>query len=954
MNNLRPNAFIDKNGVIKSVNDDYCELLGFTPEEMIGTHISQIRTPNFPDAFTEEISRILQKGKGYNGFTQEIAKDGTIKYLVMSLTPVFSNGSYQGYNALKKLADEQAVTEAFTKADSGKYDYINGRFVPRWYNRSIGKLFNLNTLTLVAGITTLSSALIIGSAYVYKGIKSVEVEHHATESFAKHLNTEVAGMIEEKKGIGMTNVVGLTNSRFVRDSVRLNEPESLDEEFNQLRKHYADNSKLKNIKVEFYNLDGISIYRSHGENRIDPIDKSEQSHIRVALSKKESGFYSVFSENGLQLRSVSPVKVNGEVVGLVEMSQGVRSVKKELEKMHGHFYAVAVNKEYVKNHASASVQEANASNPEFGSDGKYMTCGPNSSKCVITQEHLELIKGVNMEELIERGALKHGTFFHVATPVMDAESKQIGAHILSLPSAEYDNYLEQQLDVVNQSFFAVATATLITAITLLFFVWLLIVRRVKSMEEEIASSVDSGDLFKRVTVYGQNEIANLGKAYNVQISRVQQSNQDVLKVLSNLAVGNLDTKIETDYRADFEVMKNKVNSTVDGLNETFASIEEVLSDLKNGEFDNEHENHLSGQYYEIVESAKNTMHDLSTVFKEISSVMSQASRGDFERTVNASSKGEIQELVTMVNQSMTNISSAFNDIVNAANRLADGDFTQTIDSDYEYKMDEAKQSINKAVNDLRNIVRNVHEVSQVVRTNASSVAEGTESLNSRTQEQAASLEETSAAMEETSSQVEQNLELTSSAHSASKVQSERLEEANSTMVETQTSMTEIKAVSEEIKTITDSIDGIAFQTNLLALNAAVEAARAGEHGRGFAVVAGEVRALAQKSADAAKDIKDLIDKTSEAIDTGVIQVDKVGNSLKIVSEETQKVAQMIGAIQTSSNEQATGINQVNNSITSIDSVTQQNAALVEQTYATCEELVGSADNLSESVSKLKI
>ena len=167
-------------------------------------------------------------------------------------------------------------------------------------------------------------------------------------------------------------------------------------------------------------------------------------------------------------------------------------------------------------------------------------------------------------------------------------------------------------------------------------------------------------------------------------------------------------------------------------------------------------------------------------------------------------------------------------------------------------------------------------------------------------------------------------------------------------------MNNIQTASNKIREITGLIDSIAFQTNLLALNAAVEAARAGEHGRGFAVVAGEVRNLAGKSADAAKEISTLIEQTSNAINIGVDQVGKVGSSLDHITNETQKMLTIVNEVSTASVEQSQGIDEINKAITSLDSTTQQNAALVEETTATAETLLDSSEQLQNSVSSFQL
>lgn len=251
---------------------------------------------------------------------------------------------------------------------------------------------------------------------------------------------------------------------------------------------------------------------------------------------------------------------------------------------------------------------------------------------------------------------------------------------------------------------------------------------------------------------------------------------------------------------------------------------------------------------------------------------------------------------------------------------------------------------------LGEVVATAMDASETVSSAAHEVSEGAATLNQQVQEQAAALEETSATMEEMNSAVQNNTDnAQETANVASDVQ-QKAEEGAKVMRDTIEAMNAIQASSHKIGEIVTLIDGIAFQTNLLALNAAVEAARAGDHGRGFAVVAGEVRALAQKSAEAARDIKQLIDESVERIDTGTHLASSSGEMLQGIHQSVDRVAEMIGQIASASIQQAQGINQVRQSIAQIESVTQQNAALVEETNAASESLNNQSEILLKDMS----
>jgi methyl-accepting chemotaxis protein len=245
------------------------------------------------------------------------------------------------------------------------------------------------------------------------------------------------------------------------------------------------------------------------------------------------------------------------------------------------------------------------------------------------------------------------------------------------------------------------------------------------------------------------------------------------------------------------------------------------------------------------------------------------------------------------------------------------------------------------------------EASQVVGDTSQQVAQGAGNLSARVQQQASALEEASATMHQITNAVQTNTDsATQVAQLAHQVQ-DQSSAGVAVMQQTIDAMKSIQAASSKIADIVSIIDSIAFQTNLLALNAAVEAARAGEHGRGFAVVASEVRALAGKSADAAKDIKHLIEDSVQRIDAGTQLADQSGAVLTSISDSINHVASMIEAISTASQEQAEGINQVNRAIGEIDRVTQENSVLVEDTTTAAQRLNQEATQLSHNMSFFK-
>ena len=258
-----------------------------------------------------------------------------------------------------------------------------------------------------------------------------------------------------------------------------------------------------------------------------------------------------------------------------------------------------------------------------------------------------------------------------------------------------------------------------------------------------------------------------------------------------------------------------------------------------------------------------------------------------------------------------------------------------------------RSSLRDLVNDVQNAAHQIHGASK-------EISHGNNDLSNRTEQQASALEETSAAMEQLNATVQQNAATAVSANNLAKNSTKVAMKGTQVVNEVVVSMRSIREKSQRIADIISVIDSIAFQTNILALNAAVEAARAGEQGRGFAVVASEVRALAKRSADAAKEIKTLITESLDSVETGNELVEQAGLTMTEVMNSIQNVTTLMDEISVSSQQQSAGFAQISSAISSMDSATQQNAALVEESTAASAELHNQASNLIQSVSSFKI
>ena len=286
--------------------------------------------------------------------------------------------------------------------------------------------------------------------------------------------------------------------------------------------------------------------------------------------------------------------------------------------------------------------------------------------------------------------------------------------------------------------------------------------------------------------------------------------------------------------------------------------------------------------------------------------------------------------------------------------IARGDLTQPVEINVRNEIGELLISLQHMQQELVRTVRTVRDGSDAIYTGASEISIGNNDLSSRTEQQAASLEQTAASMEQLTATVKQNAENARQASKLALTASETAQQGGKVVDGVVTTMKEIAGSSKKIADITSVIDGIAFQTNILALNAAVEAARAGEQGRGFAVVAGEVRSLAQRSAQAAKEIKGLIEDSVSRVNTGSVLVESAGDTMSNIVSAVTRVTDIMGEIASASDEQSRGIDQVGLAVTEMDRVTQQNASLVEESAAAAAALEDQASHLKQAVSVFNI
>jgi methyl-accepting chemotaxis protein len=336
--------------------------------------------------------------------------------------------------------------------------------------------------------------------------------------------------------------------------------------------------------------------------------------------------------------------------------------------------------------------------------------------------------------------------------------------------------------------------------------------------------------------------------------------------------------------------------------------------------------------------------------RSIGQVVQAASGGELTRRIDtADLSGAAAEIGSQINSLLDTLNETVSSIQSTVSGLSQGDLRQRMQGQYHGVFATLQGDLNKMADTLTDVMNRIVGAVEAQRNAAAEISTGSQDLAQRTESQAASIEETAASMHEITTTVKQNADNAQAASQLAVAARDTAEKGGSVVADAVAAVTRIEDSARKIADIVGLIDEIAFQTNLLALNASVEAARAGEAGKGFAVVAQEVRALAQRSANASKDIKALITESNAQVKTGATLVNQTGGSLTEIVNAIKKVSDIVAEIAAASREQATGLDQINTAVGSMDEMTQRNGALVEETSASAQNLSNQAGELARLV-----
>ncbi|MDD2932476.1 MAG: methyl-accepting chemotaxis protein [Methylotenera sp.] len=994
----------DLKGLITFINRDFIDVSGFDEDELLGKSHNIVRHPDMPPEAFADLWNTVNAGKPWIGIVKNRCKNGDHYWVEAIVSPMQENGQVVGFISVRKKATQQQIEGAlrfhqairaqlsWAESLKAKYQAIKrsvtlkvrifsifttvalvlialgyvGIFAHQASNESINKVYydrmqsleQLNTIDRMYSVNVVNTAIKLENGL--KNWDKAEADVDAALSMIdKQWNiyrVKVAEADEKQLILALDPLLANANLTVIelKNILRLRDAERL-AEFNKNALHPVTEPIIEKI-------DALKTYQlSKAEALISDSAAAYVFNKRLMIVFIVFGLI-VTALLGWRLHKAFIPRIGHAVRYLLSSAQGVEheSVirtghRDEMTDVMDAYRALRARLDFNNAETLSGIDRIksaldNASIP--------VTVGSDSNKLIYMNK-----AGFALWEKMSGELSKRHPGFSVSNLIGGTLGKYIeneqdrASYVASFDGSKAlkttmgGRHLELAFNAVTNSE-GVYLGRMIQ--------W---VDRTDEIiaEQKVAQLIEqtvAGVLNKRLDLSGlpAGFITDVSAGMNRLLEAVINPLNMAASYVDDLSKGVIPAEITTQYNGDFNIIKNNLNACGLAIRALVADGNLLAQSAEAGVLDVRADalQHL-GEYRKVIEGLNATLDAMVKPLNMAASSVERIARGEIPAPITDVYKGDFNNLKDNLNTCINAINALVGDVQMLSEAAHDGRVSVRADATaHQGDFSKIVGGVNETLEMIVGPIATVKTAVETINTAAKEIAQGNADLSRRTEEQAANLEKTAASMEELSSTVKQNADNAKQANQLAATASEVAVKGGHVVAQVVTTMANINQSAKKIEDIISVIDGIAFQTNILALNAAVEAARAGEQGRGFAVVAGEVRNLAQRSAGAAKEIKELITDSVNKTAEGTKQVENAGNTMQEVVTSVQRVTDIIGEISAASQEQSAGIEQVNEAIMKMDDVTQQNTALVEEAAAAAESMMEQADELMNAVSVFQL
>jgi len=980
-------------GIITEANEAFIEISGFSADELVGKNHNVVRHPDMPPEAFADLWQTIKAGYPWVGLVKNRTKSGDYYWVEANVTPVYKNGRLHEFLSCRYAPSREQIRDAEALYDQVRKKQVVLGKKSIWDRINFIKNFSLaKKMTVIGLFLLLPSLVLMGLLYVEKTktIRLAQQEIQGSE-YLQPLQRVLAHIALHR---------GLSNGYLTTDKTTDSTP--IIQAATMVAKDIKAVDKLQGLyggmlatldswqavkqnwgvlESQTLNLTAEQNFKKHTDliNQILALFVQVGDSSTLILDPDLDSFYL------MDMQVVRLPELMENLGRLRGYGSGLTNLKQISQTQ---LVKLAVMREKVNNLLLTTLHDIDTAIDENAQLDDRLS---DKRAALSTGIHLFL---ASIDQLLAgQNNISSQQLFTQGT-----EAIRLTDDLYQETATNLQLLLEHRITGLKYDLYISLVSVLALVLVALWLSYLLVHRVMKNLDTvtNVFYRLTDGEFRNSFDFSGQDELGALLKALqamqvkmNVDLAsakdlaikgqRIQQA-LDTVESCVMVANNSLDiiymnnTVQEMFKNAESDIKKQLPNFNADELlganidafhknpNHQRTMLANLTSTVRsNLIIGGRHMNFVAnpvlsdeGDRIGTVVEWRDRTHEVK-IEQEIEAIVESVKAGQLDTRIEMADKiGFFAKLSEGINELTDVIDRAFSDVNSSLQSISSGELSNRIEADYSGIYLECKNNVNVTIDKLAEIVGQINESADFINTSAQEIASGNNNLSQRAEQQAASLEQTASSMEQLTSTVKNNADNAQQADQVAATARQLAERGGDVVTSAVAAMQEINDSSNKIAEIIGVIDEIAFQTNLLALNASVEAARAGEQGRGFSVVATEVRNLAQRSATAARESKDLIQTSVQKVRSGTEFVNQTGKSLSEIVTGVKKVGDIVAEIAAASVEQSQGIEQVNQAVSQMDEITQQNAALAEQASAASVSMSEQSDNMNQLLSFFRI